>query len=156
MKVKNSIEEFIPSKEDTKLAKVAVTTLTQMSNRRGSKTKSELLFHIAKKEQRAALPQGVLELVIFLLNEAALGHSVTLIPSHKDLTTQEAAELLNVSRPFVVKLLEEGKIPFRKIGAHRRIRFIDLMTYKQKSEMEQNKAFNELAKLSQELKLGYD
>lgn len=155
MTAKNFIEEFIPSKEDTKLAKEAVTTLAQTIGR-GNKTKSEILFHVAKKEQRAAIPQGILELVMFLLNETALGHSVTLIPSHKDLTTQEAADLLNVSRPFVVKLLEEGKIPFRKIGAHRRIRFVDLMKYKQISETEQIKAFNELAKLSQDLKLGYD
>ncbi len=87
-------------------------------------------MQVARKQERAVVPHGVLELIFLVLNEAARGNSVTLIPSHKDLTTQEAADLLNVSRPFVVKLLDQGKIRFHKIGSHRRIRFSDLMAYK--------------------------
>ena len=93
-----------------------------------------------------------LHLLMKILKQMAWGNSVTLIPLHAQLSTQEAANLLNVSRPFVVRLLKEGRIPFIKVGSHRRIRFEDLMAYKNKMLAESEKARNELARLGQELK----
>lgn len=71
------------------------------------------------------------------------------------LTLQDAANLLNVSRPFLIKLLDEGKIPFHKIGTHRRIRFIDLLQFKAHSDKISQKALDELLQQAQELDMGY-
>lgn len=79
-----------------------------------------------------------------------------LIPIHAELTTQEAADILNVSRPFLIKLIESSEIPCRKVGRHRRIRFEDLMNYKQQIDSARMQALDELASQAQELNMGYD
>ena len=74
-----------------------------------------------------------------------------MIPVHKSLTTQEAADLLNVSRPYLVKLLEKGAIPFEKVGSHRRIKAEDLFRYRSQIQQEKKAALDELARQAQEL-----
>jgi excisionase family DNA binding protein len=86
----------------------------------------------------------------------AQGNAVTIVPIHAELTTQEAADLLNVSRPFLIKLIESQEIPCRKVGRHRRIRFADLMEYKQKTDTQRTQALDELVAQSQELNMGYE
>jgi excisionase family DNA binding protein len=99
------------------------------------------------------LPAAVVRLLGEILTELAKGNAVTLMPHHAELTTQEAADLLNVSRPFLVSLLVNGQLPFHKVGTHRRVRFSDLMIYKRRRDAESEEALRELAALSQELKL---
>jgi excisionase family DNA binding protein len=99
------------------------------------------------------LPAAAVRLLGALLAELAKGNAVTLMPHHAELTTQEAADLLNVSRPFLVSLLEDGHLPHHKVGTHRRVRFADLMTYKRGRDAESEEALRELAALSQEMKL---
>ncbi len=77
--------------------------------------------------------------------------AIFIVPGNKELTTQEAADILNVSRPYLVKLLERGEIPFIKLGTHRRIRFSDLMRYKKRRDAERERALGEIARMSQEL-----
>lgn len=73
----------------------------------------------------------------------------------KEVTTQEAADLLKVSRPYVVQLLEEGRIPFRRVGTRRRIRFEDLMAFKNRDDAARRKTADALAKEAEELGLRY-
>lgn len=110
---------------------------------------------IGANGERILIPQSVFHLLKAIIGMLARGQAVHLVPFDKELTTQEAAELLNVSRPYLVKLLEQNVLPFRMVGTHRRIRFTDLMTYKQIRDRECDKGLAELTRLSQELGL-YD
>ncbi len=97
------------------------------------------------------LPQSladVLQQVVHLLME---GHAVAVIPEEVELTTQQAADLLNVSRPHIVQLLENGEIPFRRVGRHRRVRFSDLMCYKERRYARRKEMLAQMDRMSQEM-----
>ncbi len=106
-------------------------------------------------EEIISIPESAFRLLSEILTQMAKGNAVTLIPVHAELTTQQAADLLNVSRPFLVEQLEKNAIPYRKVGTHRRILFKDLMNYKEAMDRNRLKALGELAAQAQELDLGY-
>ncbi|HBO0353841.1 TPA: helix-turn-helix domain-containing protein [Pseudomonas aeruginosa] len=109
-----------------------------------------------QKRQVVEMPAFALRLLDNILSELALGNAVKVVPIHAELTTQEAADLLNVSRPHLVKLLDEGVIPHTKTGRHRRVRFADLMAYKELRDRASREAMDELAAQAQELGMGYE
>ena len=111
---------------------------------------------IGRESEAIAIPQEALHLLVEILSQMAQGNAVTLIPIHAELTTQEAADILNVSRPYLVKLLETGKIPFRKVGTRRRVRYQDLIEYKNDIDAKRMRSLNELAAQAQDLNMGYE
>ncbi len=117
------------------------------------RSKAPLSFRIvdASKEETMQLPAPAVKMLVRILEEMARGNAVTLIPVHTELTTQEAAEMLNISRPSLIQLLDEGKIEYRKVGTHRRVRFDALMAYKRQADAERRAALTELAAYDQEI-----
>jgi excisionase family DNA binding protein len=115
-----------------------------------------LKLNDGENDQSIELPANVVNLLMEVLGAMAAGRGITLIPENAELTTVQAAEILNVSRPFLIKLLEEKLIPFRKVGKHRRVRIEDIMNYKQKIDQEREAILDQLVAAAQELNLGYD
>lgn len=103
--------------------------------------------------QSVRVPVEAFELFLEILGQMANGNAVTIVPVHAELTTQEAADILNVSRPFLIKLIEEGKLPFRLVGTHRRIKMADLMAHKETDLAERKAAVDDLAAEAQKLGL---
>jgi len=101
------------------------------------------------------VPAAALQMLVEILNQMARGNTISLVPVPAEFTTQQAADLLNVSRPYLVKQLEAGKIPFYKRGRHRRIRCADLMAYKEQVDKTSREAADTLTAEAQEIGLGY-
>lgn len=99
------------------------------------------------------IPASAFQLFLEILDQMSQGNALRLIPYHRELTTQEAADLLNVSRPHVIKLLNDGAMPFRRVGNHRRVRFDDVIAYKHRIDTERLAVLDELAELGQELNI---
>ena len=105
--------------------------------------------------QEVDVPVSALRMLVDILAQMAEGNAVTIVPYHAELTTQQAADFLNVSRPHLVGLLERNELPYRKVGSHRRILFKDLVEFQQRSRFERKKALDELAAQAQEMGLEY-
>jgi excisionase family DNA binding protein len=103
--------------------------------------------------EELVLPAPAARLLIDLLTELGRGNAVALDTVQPELTTQQAADLLNVSRPYLVKLLDDGVIPSRKIGTHRRVLREDLLAFKRDNDLKRQQALDELSALDQELGL---
>jgi excisionase family DNA binding protein len=141
-----------PSREDVELARESGQTLAPLARRDRS-----LTLRVCDPDHQGTieLPAGAVKLLMVILEDMASGHAVTIVPENAELTTQQAANFLNVSRPFLIELLEDKKLPFRMVGTHRRIRFEDVLRYKQDIDKKRRVVLDELAAEAQNLKLGY-
>jgi len=150
-----SIEPVAPTAEVIEAAEASLRDLARVRDGHGLRRASVNLELDDGECASVALPPAVLELLQGILVQMAQGHAVILLPVHAELTSQQAADLLNVSRPFLIERLNQGEIPFRKVGTHRRIRLHDLMAYKQAIDQQRVTALDELAAQAQELGMGY-
>jgi len=148
MSTANIPEPITPTVDDARLAKTSCRRLAPFLNQ-------NLLVRLADTDELVELPAAAVRMLVDLLAAMAEGDAVTLIPIHAELTTQQAADLLGVSRPFLIKQLEEDIIPFRKVGTHRRVLLSDLMAYKREIDRKRLEALGELADQAQELDMGY-
>jgi len=144
---------IVPNKKEIQLAEQAERTLAPFIESPSAPTIE--LTKGSKKHVSLTLPSSALRLLFDILKQMAQGNAITLLPIHAELTTQEAANLLNVSRPFLVTLLEEGKIPYRKVGTRRRILAKDILAYKAQEEKARYDVLEELTKQAQKLNMGY-
>ncbi|MEM8966593.1 MAG: helix-turn-helix domain-containing protein [Bacteroidota bacterium] len=146
----NNINISMPSPED---AHLAMETSRKLAARfREDKDIEVKLINGSKQtSETVQLPATAVRLLIDILDQMAQGNAVTLMPIHAELTTFQAADVLNVSRPHLIKLLEEGKIPFHRVGTHRRVLAEDVLAYKSKKLASRRKTLDQLAELDQEL-----
>jgi excisionase family DNA binding protein len=152
MRLLNGNEVIAPTKDDAALAAQTGRTLAAHLGR-----DAELSLEVRGKgaNEELKLPPVALRLLVRVLAELGRGNAVTLTPLRAELTTQQAADLLNVSRPHVVKLLDEGAMPSRKVGSHRRVLLSDLLAYREAWHAKRHAALDELAALGQDLDMGY-
>ena len=143
-------EVELPSGDELEEARDALRELARLRRDRVVHVRSDT------RDQRidVVLPERVFEALLELLRHTTEGNAVTLVPVHAELTSQQAADLLNVSRPHLVNLLEQKELPFHKTGRHRRIYAKDLFAYRDRRREESRAAFQELADLSHEHDLG--
>jgi excisionase family DNA binding protein len=147
-------EPVVPTPDDMKLAGEACQFLAMHFPRQSSDLKVRLVEN-GRETEAVTIPTSALKLFMQILEEMSHGNAVALLPMHEELTTQEAADLLNVSRPYLVQQLEEGKLPYRKVGTHRRVQVRDVLAYKKQTDAIRRQALDELAAEAQALGLGY-
>ncbi len=143
----------LPTAQEAEEAKITSRALSKYAHN------ERLHLKIASNNNESEdliLPGYAINLLLAMLTEMSKGNAITVMPIHAELSTQETAELLNVSRPHLVNLLEQGNIPFRKVGTHRRILANDVFDYKQRIDEARFKALDDLAAQAQELGMGYE
>jgi excisionase family DNA binding protein len=143
----------IPSAAVAEEAREALRALVRVVQGEGE---ARVSLHTAGEPNgvTVTLPREAIELFVEVLGQMANGNAVTVVPVYAELTTHQAAEILNVSRPYLIGLLDACKIPFRMVGTHRRVRFTDLMAYKQQDDARRDEALAELTRQAQDLGLG--
>lgn len=139
---------YIPTTEETQISKESSRILAAHISRDAHQLK---IVEADGSEEIATIPAVAYRLLVDILTQMSQGNAVTIIPIHAELTTQEAADLINVSRPFLIKQMEAGLIPHHKVGRHRRVRFTDLMEYKKNIDAARSKILTELVEESQKL-----
>lgn len=143
-----------PTQAEASLARDAGMLLKGMV---GKRLGVQLRFETAGNgpdAETVTLPEAATRMLLHILDEMAHGNAVALVPLHAELTTQQAADMLNVSRPFVVRLIEDARLPHRKVGTHRRVRVDDVLAYRRRAEEDRDAALLELAKETRRLGLG--
>jgi excisionase family DNA binding protein len=144
----------VPSSRTAEEAHTALRALDRLGRKKGSRT-LRVRPEGEGPEVAVTVPREAFELFLEILGQMANGNAVTIVPVHAELTTQQAADVLNVSRPFLIRLLDRGAIPYRTVGTHRRVRAADLLDYQRKDEAERRAVLDELTAEAQKHGLGY-
>ena len=148
----NARKAVVPTPAEIELAKKGAEKITALQ---AKPRQSKKFFITDGTSAKVELSGPAFDLLAEAIKEIAHGKAVALMPVDAELTTQQAADLLNVSRPYFVNLLTSGEIPCRHVGRYRRVRYQDLLHYRQKSERQSKAAMDELVAQAQELGMGY-
>lgn len=143
----------LPTSEEVEVAKESSRTLSKYAD--DERINLKIISENGDQEE-IILPGQAMNMLLKVLTEMAQGNAISVVPVHAELTTQEAANFLNVSRPFLIKLIESQKIKCRRVGTHRRVRLSDLIKFKQEEGVRQDDAMDKLVQQAQDLNLGYE
>lgn len=144
----------LPNPEEVALAKMSSQELSAIVQIAGESQQLQVIGHDGKSH-RVEIPSSALKLLVEVLTQLGQGNSVNIMPIHAELTTQEAADMLNMSRPTFIKLLDSSQLPYTRKGNRRKVAFVDVMDYKNFLDTKRLEALDELSALDQELGMGY-
>ncbi|MGO1319441.1 MAG: helix-turn-helix domain-containing protein [Galactobacter sp.] len=136
----SDISTLVPEPTDAKLAASALRSLGDALNE-----DTPVRLSVGASDMGTEMPRAVVDAIAHVLDSFAHGEGVTLVPAHAELTTQQAADVLNVSRPFLIGLLDAGRIGYRTVGTHRRVRAASLVRYLREDDAIRGTAADELA-----------
>jgi excisionase family DNA binding protein len=141
----------LPDSKATALARTSARALSELLDRLPDADRAR----INMEGQDLIVPRQAVRLLRDILADMAQGKAVSIVPTNAELTTQQAANLLNVSRPYLIKLIESNTLPHTKVGTHRRIRFQDLVVYRQALKQQSTEAMDKLVHQAQANNMGY-
>ena len=144
------------SRREQEIASKSVSSLVHTAAAISRQKLDSVKIKIQETGEFITIPKKAVDLLFNIINSMAEGKSISIVPSDSEITTQQAADILNMSRPHIVKLLEDGVIPFKKVGSHRRILLEDLIEYDRKLKEQRNASLKNLAEQAQDLGLGYE
>jgi excisionase family DNA binding protein len=147
---RNIIEQAVPAEQEIETAHVALPHIKGFLARHGNRANVRLVVEDDNEGEVLEVPRAAVELLARILAHMAAGQGVSIMPSHAELTTQQAAELLNVSRPFLINLLNSGEIEYRLVGRHRRVKASSLHRYLRDDDQKRRDEADELSRLAQE------
>jgi excisionase family DNA binding protein len=148
-----AVEPARPAESDVATAVATLPHVREYLARRRGDAPIRLRVEDDQGEETLVVPRSAVELLVRILTHMANGQGVSVVPANAELTTQQAADLLNVSRPFLIGLLNAGEIQYRMVGAHRRIRAAAVLDYRRADDQRRRQAADELTALSQEMGL---
>jgi len=147
------LAEVRPKARDVELARAALVRMRPVLDDPASANDQPVAITVEGGPESIVVPRSVLDLLVRVLGSLSAGEGITVVPAHAELTTQQAADLLNVSRPHLVKLLSEGTIEHRTVGTHRRVLAQSLMDYMKIDDQHRRAAADELTALAQDMNL---
>lgn len=150
---RSSVHAAVPDENEASIARHALVRIKDYLQRHPGTSDEPVVITVQEDAERLALPRSAVELMARILAHMAAGQSVSVVPLHAELTTQQAADLLNVSRPFLIGLLDAGEIEHRMVGTHRRIRASSLLSYQRQDDARRRGSADQLTAFSQELGL---
>ena len=143
------------TKEDQKIALSSLPDIQAVSKRIKSSQKKGVKIKIQESDEFLTIPKKALTFLADIIQNMAEGKTISIIPSNSELSTQQAADMINVSRPHLIKLLESKQIPFKKVGSHRRVLLMDIMEYQDQLAKQREDQLDFLSNQAQDLNLGY-
>ncbi|MCA9092177.1 MAG: helix-turn-helix domain-containing protein [Planctomycetaceae bacterium] len=144
-----------PSNQESHLAEESNRKLSHLLAESSAEEIRVCIQTSGTQDESVSIPNSAAHLLNEVLAEMAKGNAVSLVPIRTELSTQQAADLIHVSRPFLIEQLEKGLIPYRKVGTHRRILLSDLLEYRRSMEHRRLQTLDELTAQAQELGMGY-